>query len=255
MTTPSLSSDGYMRWPPRAWAESLCTPLPDGTWLVQAPIAWIHEPQLYLLPDTETKERYLTWATASIWRSVLLRSLSPLVSVLPVCLGLVNVFASHEVSATVSLISLLPFLLWGLAYAVTYDRLLGLLPARASQPLEAWQRQGILARSAAEWEALYLSNGLRVARIAWLISIGSVATWAVLRTVAQLDLCNAAGILDGTVLELEPLRQPDKVYPCGWLWSWSLGLGPAGFAFVVFAYLHTQRRQRAGRASPLAQVG
>lgn len=102
------------------------------------------------------------------------------------------------------LIPLLPFLLWGLAYAVTKDRLRGLLPARASQPLEDWQRQGILVRGAAEWEALYLSNGLRLGRIAGLLCIGLAAATAVLSTVTFLDLCHATGILDGTFLELEP---------------------------------------------------
>jgi hypothetical protein len=34
MTTPSLTPDGHMRWPPRDWLESLCVEQPDGTWLV-----------------------------------------------------------------------------------------------------------------------------------------------------------------------------------------------------------------------------
>ena len=191
----------------------------------------------------------------SIWRSIVFRSLLPLAYVLPAFLGLVRVFASHGVVATVSSIALLPFLLCGLAYALTYDRLLGLLPRRASQPFEDWQRQGILVRSAAEWEALYLSNGLRVARIAGLLSIGLIAVWAVLSIVAFLDLCDATGILDGTFLELKPLRQPGDVKACGWLRPWQLGLGPVGFASVVFAYLQVQGRQRAGRATLLKQVG
>lgn len=251
MTFPSLTAKGYLHWPLRAWVESLCTPQPDGTCLVQAPITGKQEPRLYLLPDTETKDQYLRWATVKCWINALVLSLGPLYAALVAAANsLPLVMPPGDRAVALLIVGVIPPLLWFSAYVVAANRLFDLLPDARRQSTETWLRHGVIVRHAVEWDAIYLSRCLALSFIAMWPTIGLWVTFGMLFVVTTLDACGSADMLAGTLLETLRYERPEASIICRNLYLW-LGGVVLVVAFSCETLIRQQRRWKAGRAKPL----
>ncbi|MEO3473826.1 hypothetical protein AAFN86_18305 [Roseomonas sp. CAU 1739] len=257
MTVPSLTANGFMRWPLRAWVESLCTPQPDGTWLVQTPISGKQEPRLYLLPDAKTKDQYLRWATVKCWISALVQSLVPLFTALVAAansLPLVMPPGDRTTMVALLIVGVIPALLWFLAYVVVANRLFDLLPDARRQSTEIWLRHGVVVCQAVEWDAIYISRCLALAFIAMWPTIGLWAALGMLFVVTTLDACGSVDMLAGTFLETRRLERPEAFSICRNLYLW-LGGVVLAVAFSCATLIRQRQKRKAGRARLLQNRG
>ena len=261
MTTPSLTPDGYMRWPPRAWAESLCTPLPDGTWLIQAPIAVAEKPLLYILPDAKAKEHYLARATRLIWIRAATRALSqPYLAACAVWIFFLNAHFLAPLWALRVAMGMLAIVPLGVLARFTAERsVFSWLSEHSIQPPAGWKRPPILIRTVEEWEGLYLSIGRRIDQLAHAIVLGA-ATYLILWAAAiYLSVCWGISSLDGAVPSLSGWRKEAYATGCnadsGWIASaglsanlWVILLLVVALGFTILTFRAAERRRRAGRA-------
>lgn len=247
MTAPTLTADGFMHWPPRDWVESLCTPLPDGTWLVQAPLAGGEKPLLYILRDTATKDQFLFRAVGLIrlrtaWRAV--ATLRPHANMF-------IIFMAIPLARPALYAVLLFLVLGGLAHLVWLNYVFRWLGERALQPPPGSKRPATLVRTAEEWEALYLSNGLRAERLAGLLGIAAAASVIILAVLSHLTICQGVGVLD-------PLYEGMAGWERRWLETrcdvdgLTILAGIGSIAYAVFLMRFSARQRRKGRAVPLA---
>jgi hypothetical protein len=244
MSTPSLTPDGHMLWPPRDWAESLCMRLADGTWLVQAPISSLGKPRIYLLPNAEMKDRYLFWAVGLIHLRIIVRA---------------KYYAVLLVTASMPLWSMIPLLrgpfalfwlfliLFWPMYLIWHQQLFLWLESQSLNPPEGWRRPEALIRSGVEWEALYQSNGVGVERLLWLAGCGVVALVAVQATARYLNICQGIDILDPLVMDMTARDRRWFARDCdsaGMLFVFAI----LWIASTVFARRQDRRRWRSGGA-------
>ncbi len=257
MTTPSLTPEGDMRWPPRDWVESLCAPQPDGTWLVQAPIWLADKPLLYLLPGQAAKDRFKQLALGLVWLRIAISYwlAIPLLFLLSVWGPLLQaVFADPRpflLSGRFCLFVIVPL---GLVYLLWLRHLFTWLSDVAVTPPPGWKRPDLVVRRAEEWQALHLANGWRVQRVLFIASFGITVAVVMVAASAYLNVCQDVGILDQLVLGWDARQLAGVREACPYS-GWSVLVLPgAGLVFAATGLLNARQRQ-AGRARPLAPEG
>lgn len=257
MTVPTQTASGYMYWPLRAWVESLCTPQPDGTWLVQAPISGNQDPRLYLLPDTKTKDKYLWWTMAKGGIYISDQSLgSVFMALIFGANGLLIITTPDDYNnlAVISIFAGILFLLYFVPHVVVANRLFYLLPDARRQSAEIWLRQGMIVRHGVEWDAIYFSRGLAIALITTWLAIGIFIVSGTMLAVTTVDSCGSADILAGTFLETRRHGSPEASIICrnSYLWLGGIVL----VTTIMCATLIRQRQKwKAGRAKLLPNRG
>ena len=263
MTTSRLTPDGDMHLSPRAWAESLCTPLPDGTWLVQAPIREREEPRLYLLPDMVAKERYLTRATSLIRRRVADRLLELPFAIVQTSLitVLITGITDSSLLLWIILVTVPGFLAWLLiANLLPLRRVFGWLSEHGVRSPSESTRPPVLVRTAMEWEGFYRAAGLRRERKAAIIAMSMVAIVHLWILAFYLNACRGVSALDGMVPRMPGWRREYYVveghfYMFCAVNGWMLVAYGAVTGLVIYAAWRRARRYRAGRASAIAAPG
>lgn len=246
MTTPRLTSDGYMHWPPRDWIESLCARQPDRTWLVQAPLSAGETPLLYLLPDAAVKDRYIRLATVLVWFRVAFRSwLTPLVFV-QMILGLL-VPLGFLSGIGIPLALLVAFAVIGLGSALSLHVLFRWLGNVRVHPQPGWTRPDILIRSSEEWEGLYLANGLRTERRVTRSLVALTVGALILAVAGYLNLCHGIGILDQAFIGMAVWDREAYVLRCSEAPAWTVMLSAATVGLIIM-HVRVDRMRRAGRA-------
>lgn len=261
MATPSLTPDGYMRWPPRAWAESLCTPLPDGTWLIQAPIAVAEKPLLYILPDAKAREHYLARATRLVWIRAATRALTqPYLAAGTFWIFFMNANLLAPLWAIRVVLGMLAIGPLGVLARFTAERLVfAWLSEHSIQPAAGWKRPPILIRTVEEWEGLYRSVGRRMDRVAHIILFGAATSLILWTAAIYLSVCRGISSLDGAVPSLSGWRKEAYATGCnadsGWIASaglsanlWVIFLLVVALGFTILTFWTAERRRRAGRA-------
>lgn len=267
MTTPSLTSDGYMHWPPRAWAESLCTPLPDGTWLIQAPIAISEKPLLYILPDAKAMEHYLARATRLIWIRAAIRALfHPYMAAAIFWIFFISAnFLAPLWALRVAMGMLAIGPLGELARRTAERSVFAWLSEHSIQPHAGLKRPPILIRTVEEWEGLYLSIGRRIDQLANIIVLGAATSLILWAAAIYMSVCRGISSLDGAVPSLAGWRSEAYAAGCsadsGWIASanlsanlWVILLLVVALGFMILTFRTAERRRYAGRAVPVTEL-